>query len=140
MIIEECGNEEIVKNNGTFSESLSCPCWNESLNGRCLGKEQPQNCTRGLVWDVCFCCKDLKESCGGMDQIYGRCGKDLMCQLNLLNLQNPGKCIIMIDKKIGESCGEDYQQGNCQKGLTCVKQKVWDMGRCVDLNKNSDFL
>ncbi|XP_065056776.1 oncoprotein-induced transcript 3 protein-like isoform X2 [Rhopilema esculentum] len=56
-----------------------------SENCKCSRKacRVPANCTHGLVWDHCYCCrvcaKHEGQICGGKNYVNGECGRNLEC-------------------------------------------------------------
>ncbi|XP_067122565.1 venom protein 302-like isoform X2 [Centruroides vittatus] len=52
-------------------------------------KKTEEDCPAGLTRDVCECCvicaKDIGERCGGIWNMYGKCGRNLKC----VNPSNP---------------------------------------------------
>ncbi|CAK9300339.1 unnamed protein product [Gordionus sp. m RMFG-2023] len=78
-----------------FDPLVDCPCYDKTP--RC-GITAPKNCTAGLVYDRCRCCKicgkTKNQRCEGRSNWQGTCGKGLYClhddDDHLLNY--PGKC------------------------------------------------
>ena len=72
----------------TFFLLLVSTMWNlvlSSTNCHCSKSTcvTPVNCTHGLVWDHCYCCricaKREGEVCGGKNYMFGECGKWQEC-------------------------------------------------------------
>uniref|UniRef100_A0A1W7R951 Venom protein n=1 Tax=Hadrurus spadix TaxID=141984 RepID=A0A1W7R951_9SCOR len=67
---------------GIFASAMSLSCL---MCGTFECPPPPNNCPAGLVKDACGCClvcaKAENESCGGLSNIFGKCGHGLKCVL-----------------------------------------------------------
>ncbi|GAB6024841.1 hypothetical protein CHUAL_009959 [Chamberlinius hualienensis] len=76
-----------------YSEALKCAkC---DVEKYC--HEDLSLCKWGTSKDACRCCdvcsKGLGEPCGGAFIINGRCGTNLVCEVNTTSSDFPGRCI-----------------------------------------------